>query len=70
MQTLIREFRDGDARQRWLVLQKLAIRQRFDTLQRLLQLEGDPDVRRQLLVQLLETPQAIEKFIAGTARNP
>ena len=67
MQTLIREFRDGDVRQRQFVLQKLAIRQRFDTLQRLLQREGDPDVRRQLLVQLLETPQAIEKFIAGTA---
>ena len=62
---LIRAFRDGDARQRQTALQKLATREQFDTLQRLIQLEPDPNVRRQLLLQLMENPRAIEKFIEG-----
>ena len=59
---LIRQFRDGPANGRTALLQRLADRDRFDTIQRLIQLEPDPGMRRQLLVALMQNPQAVERF--------
>ncbi len=59
---LIRQFRDGPANGRSALLQRLADRDRFETIQRLIQLEPDPGMRRQLLVTLMQNPQAVERF--------
>lgn len=60
---LIRQFRDGNADERMLSLQRLADRSEFETLQRLFQLEDKIDVRRRLLVHLMQNPRAVDKFL-------
>lgn len=58
----IRQFRDGNAAQRLAAFQVLAERGDFDTLQRLIALEPEADVRRQLLVMLIQSPRAVEQL--------
>lgn len=59
---MIRQFRDGNAPLRLAAFQTLAQRGDFDTLQRLIGLESDAAVRRQLLVMLIQSPLAVEKL--------
>ena len=58
----IRQFRDGTSEQRLSALQRLADRDRFEAIQRLIRLEADAEVRRQLLVYLMQNPRAVERF--------
>ena len=58
----IRQFRDGSAAERLAAFQILAERGDFDTLQRLIGLEPDANVRRQLLVMLIQSPRAVEQL--------
>ncbi len=60
---LIRQFRDGDASQRQNAFAQLLLAQQFDTVESMLRLERDPNVRRALLVQLFGDANAVERFI-------
>jgi tetratricopeptide (TPR) repeat protein len=59
---LIRQFRDGASNERLAALERLADRDCFDAIQRLIQLEPDEGIRRQLLVYLMQNPRAVERF--------
>ncbi len=61
--TLLRRFRDGDVNQRLASLQALADRAEFERVERLIGLEGDAGVRRNLLVYLMRVPRAVEHFL-------
>ncbi len=61
--TLIRGFRDGLPPDRLQALQGLAEKQQFATLERLIQLESNEEIRRALLVQLLQNATAVNHFL-------
>lgn len=60
---LIRHFRDGGPEGRVASLQKLAQREAFGKLERLLALESDAGSWRDLLVLLLRDPRAVEHYL-------
>ncbi len=60
---LIRQFRDGNGAERPAAFQRLADRGEFETLTRLIGLEPDASLRRQLLVLLVQNPRAVDKLV-------
>lgn len=59
----IRQFREGGLTQRREAMFWLAEQSRFDTVQRLISLEPDPDARRQHVVNLMRNEQAVQYFL-------
>ena len=64
---LIRTFRDGNDMQRQAALEQLAARDQFAALQHLIRREPIPNKRRQLLLQLMQQPRAVQKLLEGQA---
>jgi len=60
---LLRRFRDGDGNQRLAALQALAEQGEFDRVAQLIQLESSAEVRRQMLVYLMQNPRAVDHFL-------
>ena len=60
---MIREFRDGGPAERQAAFQTLVERERVDILERLIRLEVNPQVRRQLLAQLFQNERIVDRFI-------
>ena len=60
---LLRRFRDGDGNQRLAALQSLAELGEFDRVSLLIQEEPAAEVRRQMLVYLMQNPRAVDHFL-------
>jgi hypothetical protein len=59
---LIRQFRQGEARQRMNVFNVFLAAHNFDQVERLLRLERESAVRHSLLIQLFTNDAAVERF--------
>ncbi|MBC8354298.1 MAG: hypothetical protein H8E66_20075 [Planctomycetes bacterium] len=60
---LTRGFRDGLPNERLAAFQSLVELERIEILERLIRLEADPLVRRQLLAQLFQSKNIVDRFI-------
>ena len=60
---LIRRYRDGTPKERDVAFDRLLKKQEFKILQRIIQLEEQPEIRRQLVERLFKDELVVDRFI-------
>jgi hypothetical protein len=63
MRALILRFRDGPPNEQQQAFQQLLDKEEYKTIERLIRLEKQPDLRRALLNQLVQHPKAVAGFV-------